>query len=166
MGGLTVKPDLTVDGFPGVYAVGDVAAAVASDGSLYPQLGSVALQAGQWAAKNILADIDGEPRTGFHYHDKGIMAMIGRNKAIAEMGEHHHELHGSIAFAAWLGVHAWLMTGIRQRVDAFISWGWDYFSGSRGPSVIDMPDAAKIEWDDDDDVPPPQPDTTRTVPAG
>jgi NADH dehydrogenase len=152
-GRLTIKPDLTVDGFPGVYAIGDVAATVAPDGTLFPQLGSVALQAGQWAAKNILADIDGEPRTGFHYHDKGIMAMIGRNKAIAEMGEHHHELHGSIAFAAWLGVHAWLMTGIRQRVDAFMSWGWDYFSHSRGPSVIDLPDAAKIEWGDDDDPP-------------
>ena len=150
-GRLTVKPDLTVDGFPGVYAIGDVAAALAPDGKVFPQLGSVALQAGQWAAKNILADIDGEARTGFHYHDKGIMAMIGRNKAIAEMGEHHHELHGSIAFAAWLGVHAWLMSGTRQRIDAFMAWGWDYFSGSRGPSVIDEPDVAKIDWGDDDD---------------
>ena len=150
-GRLTVKPDLTVDGFPGVYAIGDVAAALAPDGKAFPQLGSVALQAGEWAAKNILADIDGEARTGFHYHDKGIMAMIGRNKAIAEMGEHHHELHGSIAFAAWLGVHAWLLTGTRQRIDAFMSWGWDYFSGSRGPSVIDEPDVAKIDWGDEDD---------------
>jgi NADH dehydrogenase len=150
-GRLTVKPDLTVDGYPGVYAIGDVAAALAPDGKPFPQLGSVALQAGQWAAKNILADIDGEARTGFHYHDKGIMAMIGRNKAIAEMGEHHHELHGSIAFAAWLGVHAWLMSGTRQRIDAFMAWGWDYFSGSRGPSVIDEPDVAKIDWGDDDD---------------
>ena len=67
------------------------------------------------------------------------MAMIGRNAAIAEMGEHRHELHGPIAFASWLGVHAWLMTGVRTRIEAFIDWGWDYFSKSRGPQVLDRP---------------------------
>ena len=70
----------------------------------------------------------GKPRKSFHYHDKGIMAMIGRGAAIAEVGPHRHELHGVIAFSAWLGVHAALMTGVRNRVDAFIDWGWDYFS--------------------------------------
>ena len=50
------------------------------------------------------------------------MAMIGRGAAIAEVGEHRHELHGVIAFSAWLGVHATLMTGVRNRVDAFITW--------------------------------------------
>ena len=56
------------------------------------------------------------------------MAMIGDGAAIAEMGAHHHELHGHVAFAAWLGVHAWLMSGVRQRVDAFVSWGWDFLA--------------------------------------
>ena len=56
------------------------------------------------------------------------MAMIGRGAAVAEVGEHRHELHGPIAFAAWLGVHAALMSGVRNRVEAFINWGWDYFS--------------------------------------
>ena len=50
------------------------------------------------------------------------MAMIGDGAAVAEMGAHHHELHGHVAFAAWLGVHAWLMSGVHQRVDAFMSW--------------------------------------------
>ena len=62
--------------------------------SRYPQLGSVALQSGAWAADNILADVAGKPRKPFHYHDKGIMAMIGRGAAIAEVGAHRHELHG------------------------------------------------------------------------
>ena len=78
----------------------------------HPQLGSVALQSGAWAADNILADAAGKPRKSFHYHDKGIMAMIGRGAAIAEVGPHRHELHGVIAFSAWLGVHAALMTGV------------------------------------------------------
>jgi NADH dehydrogenase len=150
-GRLDVEPDLSVDGFPGVYAIGDVANIRGADGEALPQLGSVALQAGVAAGKSIVADLDGKPAKAFHYFDKGIMAMIGKRAAIAEVGKRRHELHGSVAFAAWLGVHAWLMSGMRQRIDAFISWGWDYFSTSRATSVIDRPDACMIDWDDDDD---------------
>jgi NADH dehydrogenase len=82
------------------------------------------------------------------------MAMIGRGSAIAEVGPHRHELHGAIAFSAWLGVHALLMTGVRNRVDAFVNWAWDYFSGDRGPQVLDRSNTARIDWDEDrDDIP-------------
>src|SRR4051794_40051385 len=149
-GRLDVNLDLTVDGFPGVYAVGDVANIPNADGHPFPQLGSVALQAGTRVAENILADAAGKQRHDFRYHDKGIMAMIGRDAAVAEIGEDRHELHGPVAFAAWLGVHAWLLSGFRQRVDAFVSWGWDYFSKSRSSAVMDRSDAARIDWDEDD----------------
>ena len=148
-GRIEVQPDLTVEGFEGVYAIGDVANIPAPHGEPHPQLGSVALQSGAWAADNILADAAGKPRKSFHYHDKGIMAMIGRGAAIAEVGEHRHELHGVIAFSAWLGVHAALMSGVRNRVDAFVTWGSDYFTSSRGPQVLDREDAAQIDWEDD-----------------
>jgi len=148
-GRIDVLPDLTIPGADGVYVVGDIANIPSPDGHSYPQLGSVALQSGVWAAENILADAAGKPRRTFHYHDKGIMAMIGRGAAIAEVGPHRHELHGAIAFSAWLGVHASLMTGVHNRVDAFIAWGWDYFTKSRGPQVLDRADSAKIDWGDD-----------------
>jgi NADH dehydrogenase len=148
-GRIEVQPDLTVEGVPGVYAVGDVANIPAPHGDPHPQLGSVALQSGAWAADNILAEAAGKPRRSFHYHDKGIMAMIGRGAAIAEVGQHRHELHGVIAFSAWLGVHAALMSGVRNRVDAFVSWGSDYFTSNRGPQVLDRADAAQIDWQDD-----------------
>ena len=150
-GRLTAQADLTVEGFPRVYAIGDMANMPDHDGDDFPQLGSVALQAGRWTAENILADIDGRPSKPFHYKDKGIMAMIGDGAAIAEMGAHHHELHGHVGFAAWLGVHAWLMSGARQRVDAFVAWGWDFFGSSRSSSIIDDPDKARIDWGDEDD---------------
>jgi NADH dehydrogenase len=153
-GRLTTRPDFSVEGYPHVFAIGDMANTPDADGKDYPQLGSVALQAGRWAARNILADIDGEPTTPFHYKDKGIMAMIGSGAAVAEMGPHHHELHGHVGFAAWLGVHAWLMSGVRQRVDAFVAWGWDFFGSSRSSSIIDDPDAAQIDWDDETDDEP------------
>jgi NADH:ubiquinone reductase (H+-translocating) len=151
-GRLTVEPDLSVEGFPGVYAIGDLANIPGPDEHDLPQLGSVALQAGRWAAQNIVADIEGKPRRPFHYKDKGIMAMIGDGAAIAEMGAHHHELHGHVAFAAWLGVHAWLMSGVHQRVDAFVAWAWDFIGSGRATAVLDNPDAPRIDWGDDDNT--------------
>jgi NADH dehydrogenase len=152
-GRIDVGPDLTVEGFPGVYVVGDIANIPGPDGQAFPQLGSVALQSGTCVAESILAEIAGEPLKQFHYNDKGIMAMIGRGAAVAEVGKHRHELHGSIAFAAWLGVHAALMSGVRNRIEAFVDWGWDYFSNSRGPQILDWrSDAAHIDWDETDDA--------------
>jgi NADH dehydrogenase len=148
-GRVDVLPDLTVDRAPGVYAAGDVANIPGPDGHCLPQLGSVAQQSGRWAADNVLADFSGKPRKPFHYHDKGIMAMIGRGAAIAEVGPHRHELHGAVAHAAWLGVHAALMTGVRNRVEGFLDWGWDAFSRTRGPQVLDRSDAARIDWEED-----------------
>jgi NADH:ubiquinone reductase (H+-translocating) len=150
-GRIDVQRDLTVAGHPKVYVLGDAANIPDADGKVLPQLGSVAQQSGAWAAQNILDEIAGKERTDFRYKDKGIMAMIGRNAAIAEMGPHRHEVEGPVAFAAWLGVHAMLLSGTRNKVDAFISWGWDYFSKDRAPAIVDRPDATRIDWGDDDE---------------
>jgi NADH dehydrogenase len=152
-GRIDVDVTLAVPGLPGVYAVGDVANIPGPHGDAHPQLGSVALQSGVAAAENVLADFAGKPREPFHYHDKGIMAMIGRGAAIAEVGPHRHELHGSVAHSAWLGVHAALMTGVRNRIDAFLAWGLDAFSSGRGPQLLDRADVARIDWDDDEEEP-------------
>jgi NADH dehydrogenase len=149
---IEVAPDLGLAGKPGVYAVGDMANVPDDQGDPLPQLGSVALQSGIWAADNIVADFEGKPRTPFAYRDKGIMAMIGRGAAIAEVGKHHHELHGELAHIAWLGVHATLMTGSRARLEALIDWSWDRFTKTGGPHVLDQGDAAEIDWDDDDAI--------------
>ena len=155
-GRISVGPDLSIEGHPGVYAIGDAAAhVVEAEGAPLPQLGAVALQAGRAAAASIVADLAGDTPPPFRYHDKGIMAMIGRRAAIAQVGAHHHELHGTVAHSAWLGVHAWLLSGTRARVDAFISWAWDSFSRSRTPAIIDDPDAARIDWGDGDDLESP-----------
>jgi NADH:quinone reductase (non-electrogenic) len=147
-GRIAVQPDLTVEGFPGVYALGDFANVPSADGQPLPQLASVAQQCGVWTAKNILAEIAGKPRTAFHYHDKGIMAMIGRDAAVAEIGKKRHELDGPIAFAAWLGVHMLLMSGVRERIEAFIDWAWDYFSKNRPVQLLDRNDENRIDWDE------------------
>jgi NADH dehydrogenase len=154
-GRLDVTADLTVDGYDGVYALGDVANTLGPDGKAFPQLGSVAMQAGRWAANNILADAAGKARKPFKYRDKGIMAMVGHNAAIAEVGERRREMHGPFAFLAWLGVHAVLLEGFRARSEALRSWTWDYFTKSRASALIDRPDAARIDWSGHDPTPFP-----------
>jgi NADH dehydrogenase len=152
-GRIDVRPDLTVEGFPSVYALGDLANIPDADDQALPQLGSVAQQAGDWAGRNILAGLEGEGRRPFRYHDKGIMAMIGRKAAVAEIGEHRHELHGRLAFAAWLGVHAQLLANAGAELDAFLAWADEFYLRSHhrsaallDPATIDTP---RIHWDAD-----------------
>jgi NADH dehydrogenase len=148
-GRIDVRPDLTVPGLPRVYALGDFANIEGKDGKPLPQLGSVAEQSGKWCAKNLLLDIAGKPTEPFQYFDKGIMAMIGRNSAVAEVGEHRHELRGAIAFAAWLGVHTALLSSTRAKIEAFVEWAWDYFGGGRGDAVLDRSEELESNWNDD-----------------
>ncbi|GCE77884.1 NAD(P)/FAD-dependent oxidoreductase [Cellulomonas biazotea] len=156
-GRLDVRADLGVDGFPGVWAVGDVAnipSGPGPDAPTLPQLGSVAQQSGRWAGHNVLRASRGEDLQPFRYKDKGIMAMIGRNAAVAEVGAHRHEVDGPIAFAAWLGVHAMLLSGVHSRTDAFLSWAWDYFDRDHAATVESHDAPRRIAWgDDSDDVP-------------
>ena len=164
-GRIDVEPDLTVANYPRVYVLGDAANIAGADGQILPQLGSVAQQSGAWAASNILDDMAGKQRKPFGYKDKGIMAMIGRNAAVAEMGAHRHEVDGPVAFAAWLGVHAMLLSGVRNKIDAFMAWGWDYFSKNRATAMVDAADEGRIDWGDDDEGERPQFETVQNKDA-
>ena len=133
-----------------MYALGDFANIPSGSDDALPQLGSVAQQGGDWAAQNILAGMEGKVAQPFHYKDKGIMAMIGRKAAVAEVGEHRHELHGRIAFAAWLGVHAQLLANAGAEVKAFLAWADEFYvrphhrsAALLDPSKIDTP---RIDW--------------------
>ena len=150
-GRIDVQADFSVKDFPGVYALGDFANITGADGKPLPQLASVAEQSGKWCAKNIAAVIAGEPEEPFRYFDKGIMAMIGRNAAVAEVGEHRHELRGPVAFAAWLGVHAALLTTARAKIETFVEWGWDYFGKAHADPVLDRTSQANINWNADEE---------------
>ena len=150
-GRIDVQPDFSVKDFPGVYALGDFANITGADGKPLPQLASVAEQSGKWCAKNIAAVIAGEPEEPFRYFDKGIMAMIGRNAAVVEVGEHRHELRGPVAFAAWLGVHAALLTTARAKIETFVEWGWDYFGKAHADPVLDRTSQANINWNADEE---------------
>jgi NADH dehydrogenase len=147
-GRIDVQPDFTVAGFPGILVIGDIANIPDKHGKTHPQLGSVALQSGSAAANTILADRAGKKAKPFSYLDKGTMAMIGRGAAVAQVKG--VELHGKLAFAAWLGVHAALMTGGSNRVGAFKSWAQDYFGKDRAPQALDRSGTPRMTWEEDD----------------
>jgi NADH:ubiquinone reductase (H+-translocating) len=145
-GRIDVQSDFSVAGFSGVYALGDFANIAGADGKPLPQLASVAQQAGYYCAHQIAAAVAGKTVKPFHYFDKGIMAMIGRNAAVAEVGKKRHVVTGPIAFVAWLAVHALLLVPTRAKIEAFIQWAWDYFGNSNVNSVLDRPEQVAVNW--------------------
>jgi len=147
-GRIDVAADLSVPGFENVWAIGDVANIPGKNGRALPQLGSVAQQSGKWLGRNIRRVTDGDATKPFHYRDKGIMAMIGRNAAVAEIGPHRHQIEGPIAFAAWLGLHAILLSGAHSEVDAFLNWAEDYFHHERSVDLELDGTPNRIAWSD------------------
>lgn len=138
-GRIDVRPDLTAPGADGVYVIGDAANITDSTGAKLPQLGSVAQQAGKWAARNIQADLNNGTRQPFRYLDKGYMAMIGRGAAVAELGRQRLQLQGPLAFVSWLLVHLALLSGAQQKVRALFSWLNGYVLHSPAQVVVGEP---------------------------
>ena len=138
-GRVPVKPDLSLEEHPEVFVVGDIAAARGDEpDEILPQLGSVAMQAGRHAGKNVLHGLSGEETTPFHYQDKGFMATIGRGAAVAQM-PFGVTLKGTTAWLAWGSIHLALLTGWENRIKATIDWFWDSFQREHA-SRIDIED--------------------------
>ncbi|NWL26426.1 NADH dehydrogenase FAD-containing subunit [Paenarthrobacter ureafaciens] len=160
-GRIDVRPDLTAPDVDGVYVLGDAANITDDAGNKLPQLGSVAQQAGKWAAHNIIADLNGGTRKSFHYVDKGYMAMVGRGAAVAELGRKRYQLQGTFAFLSWLLVHLALLSGIQQKVRALFSWLNGYILHSPAQVVVSGPVDRAMEDED-----PARPDTPEKLPVG
>ncbi|HEY5009839.1 MAG TPA: NAD(P)/FAD-dependent oxidoreductase [Acidimicrobiales bacterium] len=141
-GRVLVNSDLRLVDSDNVWAVGD-AAAIALGATFCPQLAPVAIQSGHHCAEQILHVIHGEATTPFHYHDKGIMATIGRNAAVAEL-PHGVVVKGRLGWLAWLGLHLWYLVGFRNRLRVLINWTWRYFDWPSGPRLI-VADAETVD---------------------
>ena len=133
-GRLVVEPDLSVPGHSNVFAIGDMSCFTHQNGKPLPGVSPVAMQMGRTAARNILASIDGRQRSVFSYFDKGSMATIGRQAAVAEMGK--IKMSGLIAWLAWLFVHLIFLIGFRNRISALFNWAYSYFTYERGARLI------------------------------
>ncbi len=133
-GRVIVGPDLSIPSHPEVFVAGDQAAFTDEHGKTLPGLAPVAMQGGRLAAHNILRLARGEKTLPFYYKDKGIMATIGRARAVVQYGK--LRLYGFTAWLAWLFVHIYYLIGFKNRVFVLISWTWAYFTFGRGARLI------------------------------
>ncbi len=136
-GRVTLEPDLSVTGHPEVFVVGDAGAVPWGPArpEACPQVAQVAIQSGKHAALQIARHLRNEPTTPFRYHDKGLMATIGRHAAVAQL-RHGPILRGTLGWLAWLGLHLVYLVGFRNRVVVLINWSWRYLDWPSGPRLI------------------------------
>ncbi|TSJ40579.1 NAD(P)/FAD-dependent oxidoreductase [Mucilaginibacter corticis] len=124
-----------IKGSENVFAIGDVAAMISDETPKgHPGVAQVAIQQGMLAGKNIIRLIKGEPTEPFKYNDKGSLATIGRNKAIADLGK--IKFQGFFAWLIWMFVHLVSLLGFRNKVIVFINWIGNYLANNGGSRLI------------------------------
>jgi len=132
-GRIEVDEHLRARGQERVFVVGDLAS-VQQDGSEIPMLAPPATQEGRWAARQIRRAVAGKPLQPFRYHDRGVMATIGRNAAVARVGK--LSLNGFPGWVAWLILHLLFLIGFRNRLAVLLEWAWNYFRYDRPVRLI------------------------------
>jgi NADH:ubiquinone reductase (H+-translocating) len=140
-GRVIVEADLSIPGHPNVFVIGDLAKAVdAATGAAAPGIAPAALQMGAFVARLIRRRCSEpmRPQTGagtvFRYHDKGMLATIGRGKAVAKLKGIHFA--GTLAWLLWAFVHILYLIGFRNRLAVMLSWAWAYLIFQRGARLI------------------------------
>ena len=130
-----------VQGYENVFAIGDNARqTLPSFPNGLPGLAPVSIQQGAHLARNLLNYVQKKPLQPFRYQNKGVMAVIGRNRAVVELPSWHTQ--GFVAWLLWLGVHLALLVGFRNRATTLLNWAVNYFSYSRASRLITrFPDA-------------------------
>jgi NADH dehydrogenase len=124
-----------IEGTTNIFAIGDVAAVITEDTPKgHPGVAQVAIQQGQQVAKNLIRIINGEPTRPFKYFDKGSLATIGRNKAVADLGK--IKFQGFFAWLIWMFVHLVSLLGFRNKVIVFINWIGSYINYNGGTRLI------------------------------
>lgn len=138
-GRILVDPYNQVVGHQGLYAIGDVALMKSEKyPNGHPGVAQPAIQQGKHLAKNLRRMRKGEPPEPFDYFDKGSLAIIGRNRAVADLPKNLH-LGGWIAWMAWLFVHIYYLIGFRNKLVVLSNWIYRFFTYDRGTRLIIRP---------------------------
>jgi NADH dehydrogenase len=121
-----------------VFAIGDVAAHISEQNPKgLPMLAPVAQQQGKQLAKNILNLIKKVPMQPFVYKNNGVMATIGRKKAVVDFP--NWKFQGTFAWLVWMFVHIMSLVGFRNKLLAFLDWMYNYFTYDRPLGLIIRP---------------------------
>lgn len=134
-----------IEGYDNVFAIGDMAYMTADKNypNGHPQVAQVAMQMGANAGYNIANLAKGAPLRAFEYNDRGSMATIGRNKAVADLPKLH--FNGFIAWVMWMVIHLISLIGFRNRLVVLANWIWSYITYDRGTRVIIRPFEKEIK---------------------
>ena len=133
-GRVLVETDLTIPHYKNIFVIGDMAHLKDVNGVIVPGLAPAAQQEAATAAENIMRDLRGEKHKVFEYFDKGTMATIGRNSAVAQVGRWHFS--GFIAWLMWLFIHIVILIGFRNRLFVLSEWFWAYLTRERSARLI------------------------------
>jgi len=124
-----------IEGSANIFAIGDVAAMITDETPKgHPGVAQVAIQMGNHVAKTIKQLINGEPTVPFKYFDKGSLATVGRNKAVADLGK--LKFQGFFAWLIWMFVHLVSLLGFRNKIIVFINWAGSYLTYNGGARLI------------------------------
>jgi NADH dehydrogenase len=127
-----------INGYEDVFALGDLALMrTEAYPQGHPQVAQGAIQQGALLGKNLARILNGQELKPFRYGDKGSMATIGRNKAVADIKRLH--LKGRLAWLAWMFVHLLTLVGFRNKLVVFVNWVWSYFTYDKGTRLIMQP---------------------------
>ena len=142
IGRIFTSPDLSIPGFSNVFIIGDAAHLKGKDDQPLPGIAPVAIQQGKYVAKLILREVRGKPRgEKFQYFDKGIMATIGKARAVVQTG--NLQFSGLFAWLVWIFVHVMYLIGFRNRFVVITEWMWNYITGQRAARLITNPAVKK-----------------------
>ena len=133
-GRVLVEADLSVPGHPEIFVIGDLANYSHQTGKPLPGVAPVAMQEGRFVARLLRARVEGRKEPHFHYFNKGNLATIGRNKAVAQFGKLH--LSGFVAWFVWLFVHLMYLVEFDNRLLVLVEWMYNYFTRNRGARLI------------------------------
>ena len=134
-GRIKVLPNLTVQNYPDVYVIGDLASAADEHGKTLPGLAQVAMQGGAYAAKAIMRRVKGQTELPpFRYFDKGSLAVIGRASAVANVFGAH--VSGFLAWLVWVSIHLMYLVTFQNRLTVFIQWAIQDLTFNRGARLI------------------------------
>ena len=142
-GRAVVEKDLSVKGHPEVFVIGDVANFSHQGGKPLPGIAPFAMQSGKVAANNVLALVAGRQTETFRYTDKGSMATIGRNKAVADLKV--IKLSGFLAWLSWLLIHLLFIVELRNKIVIFFQWAWGYLTYTHGARLTYQGFKPKVE---------------------
>ncbi|NOX36818.1 MAG: NAD(P)/FAD-dependent oxidoreductase [Calditrichaeota bacterium] len=133
-GRVMVRPDLSLPDYPEIFVIGDLAHLETESGQPLPGIAPVAMQQGRYVARRILRALQGKSTPAFRYRDKGSLAVIGRNQAVARFRK--WQLAGFPAWLAWLFVHIWYLIEFDNKLLVLFQWAWDYFTRKKGARLI------------------------------